>query len=44
MIERDVVLKFDFNILKYYIFYNEDNFDEFGNVRVYRLFLKGFVK
>lgn len=29
---------------KYHIFYNEDNLDEFGNVRAYRLLPKGFAK
>lgn len=42
--ERDAALKFDFNIPKYHIFYNEDNLDEFGNVRAYRLLPKGFAK
>lgn len=44
VIEREVVYKFDFNKLKYYVFYNENNFDKYGNLRVYRLFFKGFVK
>lgn len=44
VIEREVVYKFDFNKLKYYVFYNENNLNKYGNLRVYRLFLKGFVK